>query len=349
MVERVCLVSSGSGGHLLPALILARALRGAGKDAVLLTAGRPVEDDLLARFDCRGTALPMRGGRIGLPLSLAQATVRARRFLREQRVDLVVGTGGRTSVPACLAARSLGLPVCLMEQNVVPGRANRLLTPLARRVYYGLPPRRAARQGLVTGTPLRAELWNPDRAAARRSLGLPVDGLIVLVTGGSQGARALNEIAPPALARCGQRLHVLHLAGNDDTESVRLRYALDPERVVALVRGVVRDIAPFYGAADLVICRGGGGTVAELAAAGRAALIVPYPWHRDRQQYHNGRVLADGGAAVVLEQSDLTIERLAREVAALVQPGRLAEMGARARALAAPDACARILADLEQL
>jgi UDP-N-acetylglucosamine--N-acetylmuramyl-(pentapeptide) pyrophosphoryl-undecaprenol N-acetylglucosamine transferase len=171
----------------------------------------------------------------------------------------------------------------------------------------------------------------------------------VLVTGGSQGARTLNELVPAALLASGQRLHALHLAGNDDVERVRLSYARDAERVVALVRGVVRDMATFYGAADLVICRGGGSTIAELMAAGRAAVIVPYPWHRDRQQYHNGGVLAAAGAAIVLEQRELTVERLAREIGAILRPERLREMGQRARALAAPGACARILEDLERL
>lgn len=350
MAKRICLVSSGTGGHLLPALILGRALHEAGGDSVLLTAGRPVETELLERFGCTATALPMKGRGVTLPVRLAQATWRARRFLRSNDVDLVVGTGGRTSVPVCLAARSLGLPVCLMEQNVVPGRANRLLAPLARRIYHGLPPRRRSPRSLVTGTPLRHEMWTLDRQQARASLDLPADALVVLVTGGSQGARCLNEVVPDALLRCRQRLHVLHLAGRDDGQAVRLRYAVDASgSVTALVRSVVRDMATYYGAADLVICRGGGGTVAELAAAGRAAIIVPYPFHRDRQQYHNGKVLADAGAAIVIEQAELTVAGLADMIDRLAGSDCLVTMGQRARRLATPDACARILEDLDRL
>lgn len=350
MVKRVCLVSSGTGGHLLPAVILAQALREAGDDTVVLTEGRRPERLLLERYPCRAEALPVDGSKIGLPMRLLAAAWQARRFLQREHVDIVVGTGGRNTVPVGLAAKSLGLPVALMEQNAVPGRANRLLAPLARRVYLGLPTQRPTRNSVLTGTPLRAEFGRVDRDEARRSLGLRLEVPVVLVTGGSQGARALNEITPDAICRLRRPLQVLHLSGPGHGENVRLRYSSgEPHGITAMVRTHAFDIATYYAAADLVVCRGGGGTVAELAAAGRPAIIVPYPHHRDRQQFFNGKVLEAAGAAVVVEQEGLTPVSLAALVESLFRWDRLRAMGESARSLARDDACADIVEDLDRL
>ncbi|MCA8957168.1 MAG: UDP-N-acetylglucosamine--N-acetylmuramyl-(pentapeptide) pyrophosphoryl-undecaprenol N-acetylglucosamine transferase [Planctomycetes bacterium] len=352
-MKRVCLVSSGTGGHLMPAVALARALLDAGHSASLLTEGRAVESALLERCaagEPQVEAQELRVGRagIGAPLRLLQATVAARAYLRDHDVDLVVGAGGRTTVPVALAARSLRLPVFLLEQNVVTGRANRLLMPLAERVYFGLPPRHMPRRGVLTGTPLRTAVGRIDRSAARRNLGLSADVPTILVTGGSQGARVLNEVVPEALGGLRDPIQVVHLSGADQDAEVRCRYG-DRPRVNALVRPVVMDMACLYAAADLVICRGGGGTVAELATAGRAALIVPYPHHRDRQQWHNGRVLERAGAAVVWSEAELTAPALRERLEQwLAEPGSLATMGERARALTSGDPCARILGDMTE-
>jgi len=350
MVKRVCLVSSGTGGHLLPAVVLAQALRDGGDDAVVLTEGRRPERLLLERYPCRSESLPMEGGRLGLPVRLMGATLQARNFLRREEVDIVVGTGGRTTLPVGLAARSLGLPVALMEQNAVPGRANRLLAPLARRVYLGLPTKRPTSRGLLTGTPLRAEFGQVDSAEARRGLGLRVDVPVVFVTGGSQGARTLNTVVPEALCRLRRPVQVLHLSGPGRGENVRLRYAPGEARgITAMVRTHAFDMPSYYAAADLVICRGGGGTVAELAAAGRPAVIIPYPHHKDRQQFFNGKLLEDAGAAVVREEAGLSPESLAALVESLFRADELASMGFRAQTLARNDACAEIVEDLDRL
>jgi UDP-N-acetylglucosamine--N-acetylmuramyl-(pentapeptide) pyrophosphoryl-undecaprenol N-acetylglucosamine transferase len=356
MVSRVCLVSGGTGGHLMPALVLARALRARGHDPVLVTEGRDVERELLRRElpDVVECQLPSaRGSRLGLPLWLLRATATARRLLREQHVDAVVSTGGRPSVPVGLAARSLGLPLFLLEQNAITGRANRWLSPFARRIYHGLPAVHAiGARSLLTGTPLRPEIGRIDRQVAREELGLPLQASVVLVTGGSQGARSLNEAVPKALLRIAARLpqrplHVLHLAGLGRDEEVRRTYASGERDVLAQVRPVAQDMARLFAAADLVVCRGGGTTVAELCAVGRAAVIVPYPHHKDRQQLRNAEVLARAGAAVIVEEPQLTVERLADLLQALfADPQRLASMGRAARALQTGDPVATILADM---
>ena len=290
-------------------------------------------------------SLSVGGGRLGLPIRLARATLQARNFYKTEKIDLVVGTGGRTSVPAAVAARCLGVPLFLLEQNVVVGRANRLLTHLAERIYYGLPPQRLVRQGVLTGSPLAKGIGSVGRAEARHRLDLPIDSTVVFVTGGSQGAEVLNRCVPDALASFGRELHVLHLAGEGRDEGVRARYS--SESITAFVSALEHDMADFYAAADLVICRGGGGTVAELMASGRASVIVPYPYHRDRQQWHNGRVLEAAGAARLCEEVEVARGGLADLVGPILADPKLRrDMESRAHSLAPDNACERIISDM---
>ncbi|MFN7671183.1 MAG: UDP-N-acetylglucosamine--N-acetylmuramyl-(pentapeptide) pyrophosphoryl-undecaprenol N-acetylglucosamine transferase [Planctomycetota bacterium] len=365
MVQRVCLVSGGTGGHLMPAMVLARAMQASGHEPVMVTEGRDVERELLRRQlpDVRGVELPAASrSRLALPLWVLRATAAARRILRDQQVDCVVSTGGRPSVPVALAAKSLGMPVYLLEQNAVTGRANRLLAPLAKRIYHGLPSDAAASpRALVTGTPLRPGIGRVDRAAARAELGFAAADRVVLVTGGSQGAQALNRTVPVALAAAGRSLvaagaapgsggamlRAVHLAGLDRDADVRTRYAASGSAVLADVRTVATDMDRLFAAADLVVCRGGGTTVAELCAVGRPAVIVPYPHHKDRQQLRNAEVLARAGAAWIVEESQLTAEGLAELLHSLfAEPERLRRMGDAARGLLPGDAAGAILRDM---
>lgn len=351
MVQRVCLVSGGTGGHLMPAMVLARAMQASGHRPLFVTEGREVEREMLRRQlpDVDGVELPPAGrSKLALPLWVLRATAAARRILREQQVDCVVSTGGRPSVPVALAARSLGKPVYLLEQNAVTGRANRILSPLAQRIYHGLPAAGSgAPRALVTGTPLRPEIGRIERAEARRQLGLRDDVPMVLVTGGSQGAKSLNEIVPQALASLRLPLQVVHLAGLGRDEAVRAVYAQADRSLVADVRTVALDMDRLFGAADLVVCRGGGTTVAELCAVGRPAVIVPYPHHKDRQQLRNAEVLAKAGAAWIVEESQLTVSGLAELLQGMLgDPARLQRMGAAARGLLPGDAAGAILRDM---
>ncbi|MGE3174779.1 MAG: glycosyltransferase [Planctomycetota bacterium] len=372
MVARVCLVSGGTGGHLMPALVLARALRARGDASLLVTEGRAVERDLLAQCEAdamtAGDGDPGRAGdaievaslpagtpsRLGLPLWLWRATVAARRLLRQHRVDCVVSTGGRASLPVGLAARSLRLPLFLLEQNAVTGRVNRLLAPFATRTWLGLPgPLPESARALRTGTPLRAELYATDREAARRELDLAPEVPVLLITGGSQGAQRLNELAPDAVALLPGPLQVVHLCGRGPValpardEALRRRYAQMPHVTRAIVQPLSGAMARLLAAADLVLCRGGGTTMAELCAVGRPAVVVPYPHHKDRQQLRNAEVLAAAGAVMVVEERDLDARRLAAVVGdVLGDPRLLAAMAGAARRLCSVDPVATILADM---
>jgi len=354
MVARVCLVSGGTGGHLMPALALARALRQRGHEPLLVREGREVERKLLDQQSGSMEQLGLseeRPSLLGLPLWLVRTTLRARAILRERGIDCVVSTGGRNSLPVGLAARSLRRPLFLLEQNAVSGRTNRMLLPFSRRMYLGLPQREAGSERTVlTGTPLRQEVFGADRTAARRNLGLRDDLPVVVVTGGSQGANSINTHVPPALAATGIPMQVIHLSGLGAEAAVQARYAAAAAPGLrATVRPVAVEMPMLLAAADLVVSRGGGTTVAELMAVGRAAVIVPYPHHRDRQQFHNADVLVRAGAAEVVEEKDMGAERLERIFSALLcDPARLARMGEAARAQCPGDPCEAILEDMQR-
>lgn len=329
----------------MPALVLGRSLLQSEQAPLLITEGREVERELVRRElpGIEAVELPRSGrSRWGVPLWLLRATRTARRLLRQHDVGGVISTGGRASVPVALAARSLGLPVFLLEQNAVTGRANRWLKVISRRIYTGLPGAEVeSRRALHTGTPLRPGFGRVERAAARRQLGLRDDAPVVLVTGGSQGARALNELTPEALGGVGRSLQVVHVCGLGNEAAVRDRYASAAGLSVD-VRSVAADMDQLFAAADLVVCRGGGTTVAELMAAGRPAVVVPYPHHKDQQQLHNARVLERVGAAVICEERSVDAASFTRTLSDLLaDPQRLREMGEAAcgnRRLAACDA-----------
>ncbi|MEC9046533.1 MAG: UDP-N-acetylglucosamine--N-acetylmuramyl-(pentapeptide) pyrophosphoryl-undecaprenol N-acetylglucosamine transferase [Planctomycetota bacterium] len=348
--RRICLVSGGTGGHLMPALVLGRALLEAGQAPLLITEGREVERELVDRElpDIEAVEVP-RSGRspLALPVWLLRATRTARGMLRRHDAGGVISTGGRASVPVALAARSLGLPVFLLEQNAVTGRANRWLRSISRRMYTGLPGAEVdGRRALHTGTPLRPGFGSIDRRAARAALGSRDGVPVVLVTGGSQGARALNELAPDALVGVGRELQVVHLCGLGNEAAVRARYECAAGLTVD-VREVALDMDLLFAAADLVVCRGGGTTVAELMAVGRPAVVVPYPHHKDQQQLHNARVLERVGAAVVCEERSVDLARFTSTLSELLaDPAKLGAMGDAARAIRRLDACDAILGDV---
>jgi UDP-N-acetylglucosamine--N-acetylmuramyl-(pentapeptide) pyrophosphoryl-undecaprenol N-acetylglucosamine transferase len=338
----------------MPALVLARAMQEGSHEPLLVTEGRDVERELVRRElpDIAAVEVPRCGGSIaGMPVWLMRATLTARRHLRRHQIAGVISTGGKASLPVALAARSLGLPLFLLEQNAVTGRANRWLLPLAKRMYLGLPGagERHAR-ALFTGTPLRSGFGRVEREEARRSLGLHADVPVVLITGGSQGARVLNEVVPAALQRVRCKLQVMHLSGLGNDAAVRHRYADVARDTVAHVRPVAADMDRLFAAADLVICRGGGTTVAELMAVGRAAIIIPYPHHKDRQQWHNAQVLGRVGAALVQEEHNLDPAALTAQVEELLlAPSRLRAMADEGRKLRRLDAVQAILADVRRV
>jgi len=340
----------GTGGHLFPALAVADALRERFPDRTIWFIGgrRGIEQRLVPRAGYPLRSLPLEGlkgrsalGKLRAAAAAGVAVVRCLAWLAAARPGLVVGVGGYASGPALLAASLLRRPTMVMEQNHYPGATNRWL---ARRVDAVCVPSATARErlggiGIVTGNPVRAEF-------AR--IGDPPDGpvLQLLVFGGSRGARSLNRAvaaALPELARLDEPPRVVHQTGPDDVaaaqESARLYPAARYETLPFL-----DDMPQRMTAADLVVCRAGATTLAELTAAGRPAILVPYPYAADDHQRHNAEALQATGAAVVIRDADLTGPALAAQVGDLARDrARLRRMGQAARALGRPEATAAIV------
>jgi UDP-N-acetylglucosamine--N-acetylmuramyl-(pentapeptide) pyrophosphoryl-undecaprenol N-acetylglucosamine transferase len=350
---RIVIAGGGTGGHLYPGIAVAREVVARVPAAVVTFAGtaRGIESrvvpkegfllDMLRSTALKGTSpLSLVRGLSLLPLSGWDAW----RILSRRRPDVVIGVGGYSSGPVLAAAVARRIPTLLMEQNAIPGFTNRMLATVvsAAAVTFDQTARYFGRRGIVTGNPVRSEFFDEDSpppaaGCARRPR--------VLIFGGSQGAHAINvamvEAAPRLAARPGG-MDVTHQAGERDVELVRdgYRRAGLEARVEAFLFTMQREIKD----ADLIVCRAGATTIAELTAAGRPAVLIPLPTAADDHQRRNAEVLAAEGAAEMLEQKELTGERLAARIGALLDdPGRLTAMSAAARRLARPDAARAIV------
>lgn len=338
--RRILIMAGGTGGHIFPALAVADYLDGRGWRVSWLGTRTGMEAKLVPPRGFAVEWIKFAGVRksgllrwLLLPGSLLVACLQSAAALRRQRPDVVLGMGGFVALPGGLMTALLRRPLVIHEQNSVAGLANRVLARLARRVLVGFPG--ALRRGEVVGNPVRAEiaaLPAPETRFAGR--GGP---LRLLVVGGSLGAQALNEALPQALGRLPEaaRPVVVHQSGAKHFESVRALYR--QAGVAAEVRPFLDDMATEYARCDLVICRAGALTVAELAAAGVGSILVPYPFAVDDHQTVNAGYLAQRGAAILLPQNELTAETLARRLAGLDREQLLA-MACAARALARPEA-----------
>jgi UDP-N-acetylglucosamine--N-acetylmuramyl-(pentapeptide) pyrophosphoryl-undecaprenol N-acetylglucosamine transferase len=349
--ERIVIAGGGTGGHLYPGIAVARELRRRVPGLVVSFAGtaRGIESrvvphegfelDLLRSAGLKGMSLPaLARGLSLLPLSGLDAWS----IVSRRRPQLVVGVGGYSSGPVVLVAALRGIPTLLLEQNAVPGFTNRRLARFVSGAavtfestlpYFG-------RRGFVAGNPVRPEFFDDGPAA-------PHDGPPrILIFGGSQGAHAINmamvEAAPKLAAHPGG-LAVTHQTGDRDLERVRdgYRRAGLEARVEPFLYAMDREMKE----ADLVVCRAGATTLAELTAAGKPSVLVPLPTAADDHQRRNAEALAASGAAELLEQSEMTGDTLADRIAGLAaDPSRRRAMSGAARKLAKPDA-ARVIVD----
>lgn len=341
MGTRVMILAGGTGGHVYPALAVARELLDQGHEVVWMgtqaglearvvpAAGIPVE--WLAVTGLRGKGLTSK---LAAPFMLLRALRQSGAILRKVRPKVVLGMGGFVSGPGGLMARWMGIPLVLHEQNRIPGTTNRLLAKRANVLLEAFPESFPANLGARwTGNPLRRDIAELKREPGR----VPNAPPNLLVVGGSLGAKALNEALPEALAKAGLPANIRHQTGQAMRDETAARYA--ELGIEARMDAFVEDMAEAYAWADLAVCRAGAMTVSELSAAALPAILVPYPHAIDDHQTHNARYLADAGAAVLLPQTELTPDRLATEIAALIgDPDRLAAMSAKAAALAKPEA-----------
>lgn len=352
MAGRVMIMAGGTGGHVFPALAVAQELR--QRDWQVFWVGTrnsfearviPAAGIAMEWIDISGVRGKGLLRKLLLPFRLLNAMLQAGGIIRRNRPDLVLGMGGFVSGPGGLMARLMGKPLVIQEQNTIPGMTNRWLAKLANRVFEAFPGSFPASAGAVqSGNPVRAEIIAIEEPQQR--LSQPQDMFRVLVLGGSLGALALNETMPEAMRQvisAGCELEIRHQTGRDKVEATDAAYK--QAGVEARVEAFIDDMATAYAWADLVICRSGALTVSELTATGVAAVLVPYPYAVDDHQTGNGQFLVDAGAALMIQQRDLSADALAEELLKLFkQEGRLLSMAMAARRLAVPES-SRIIAD----
>lgn len=337
------IMAGGTGGHIFPALSVAEYARAQGWNVVWLGARNGMEARIVPAKGytmawIRFSGLRGRGivPKALLPLNLLVAFWQSAYAIFTHRPMVVLGMGGYVAFPGGLMARLLMRPLVLHEQNSVAGLTNRVLSRVADKVLVAFPKAFGARAAVEwTGNPVRrdiAAIPPPDQRFANR-----VGPLQLLVLGGSQGAAALNDIVPRAVALMpvSKRPHIMHQAGLAHVETVRANY--ERANVEAELPAFIEDMAARYAGADLLICRAGASTIAELAAAGVPSVLIPFPFAVDDHQTHNARFLSDRGGAMLIPQSELTPERLA-ELLTQLDREKLLVMARAARVAGKPDA-----------
>jgi UDP-N-acetylglucosamine--N-acetylmuramyl-(pentapeptide) pyrophosphoryl-undecaprenol N-acetylglucosamine transferase len=350
---RAVIAGGGTGGHLFPGIAVARELEHRfEKIEILFVVGRRrMESDLLLRYGYQIRSLDVeglkgRGWKKGLivVVKLPKSVHQSASILKEFSPALVLGMGGYSAGPICLAARFKGIPTAIHEQNSYPGLTNRLLSRVVNRVFITFEESRVhfkVNSLVLTGNPVRKELFS-DANHEKEDNGI----FTILVMGGSQGARAINQVFVEALASLvakGRNLQVIHQTGETDYERALEDY--HNRELKAELFPFIQDMKAAYGRADLVLSRAGATTIFELAALGKPSILIPYPYAANQHQETNARSLVRSGGAEMIHQGELNAERLTRALAKYMDnPLLLKEMGERAQKVGRPDA-ARVIVD----
>ncbi len=334
-------MAGGTGGHVMPAMAVADELKKQGWRIVWLATEGGMENRLIADKNYEVAVIRMSGVRgkgvmrwLGLPLKLLRACLQSRKALSQHQPAVVLGMGGFAAFPGGLMARLQKRPLVIHEQNSIAGLTNRTLARIATRVLAAFPSAFGDRAELV-GNPVRTDIAaipQPEQRFFGRT-----GPLRLLVVGGSLGATALNDVVPQALAMMSpaERPRVIHQAGTKHIEQLKENYRM--AGVEAECRAFIEDMAEMYAWCDLVICRAGALTIAEVSAAGVASVLVPFPHAVDDHQTHNAHYLSEYDAAVQVSQSKLTPSRLSEMLAGFNRTS-LQEMAERARSLGRPEA-----------
>ena len=345
MSKTLMIMAGGTGGHVYPAMAVADALLAQGWKVVWLCTEGGMENRLIANKPYQKAMISMRGvrgkGYLGwllLPFKLIVAFSQSAQAMRQHQPDVVLGMGGFAAFPGGLMAKLLGKPLVVHEQNSVAGLTNKVLAPLANKVLAAFPAAFGAK-ALLLGNPVRADICAiaepAKRAKGRRG------PLRLLVVGGSLGAQALNEVLPLALAQLDKkdRPIVVHQAGEKHIANLTQRY--QQLAVEAEPKAFIEDMAAMYAWADLLICRAGALTVAELSAAGVASLLVPFPHAVDDHQTGNAHYLSDAGGALLIPQAEFTVAKVAALLQGMTREQCL-DMAIKARSLGMPEATTKV-------
>ena len=342
-MKTILIMAGGTGGHIFPGLAVADEMRAAGWDVIWMGGRGGMEERLVPPRGYKTAWIRARAARgkgllqkALLPANLLLSFWESARHLRRVRPNVVLGLGGYVAFPGGMMASLLDRPLALHEQNAIAGLANRVLAGVSDKVMVAFPG--ALKNGEWTGNPVRAEIAaiaSPEDRFRDRA-----GRLRILVVGGSLGAQALNEAMPKAIALLQDKPAVVHQSGDKHLQALTKHY--DEAGVRGELVAFIDDMARRYAEADLVICRAGAVTIAELSAGGMASILVPFPFAVDDHQTANARFLADAGAALLVPQKELTAQKLAALIASLDRP-KLLDMARKARALGKPDA-ARVVA-----
>ena len=346
--KRLMVMAGGTGGHVFPGLAVAHHLMAQGWQVRWLGTADRMEADLVPKHGIDIEFIQISGLRgkgikalLAAPLRIFNAWRQARAIMRAWKPDVVLGMGGYVSGPGGLAAWSCGIPVVLHEQNGIAGLTNKWLAKIAKKVMQAFPG--AFPNADVVGNPVRTDVLAlplpAERLAGREG---PIR---ILVIGGSQGARILNQTLPQVAAILGDRITLWHQVGKGALDSVNQAYA-QVNQTGHKVTEFIDDMAAAYAWADVVVCRSGALTVSEVAAAGLPAIFVPFQ-HKDRQQYWNALPLEQAGAAKIYEQPQFTAEAVADTLAGWDRTTLLL-MAEKARAVAIPDATERVAAEVSK-
>lgn len=345
---KIIVACGGTGGHAFPGLAVAEELVRRGHEVTVWESGRDVESSVMKRWQGPVFSTGARQLKVRNALFNFASILRCRREMRRNRPDALLAMGSYSSLPPVLAARSRKVRICLHEANTVPGKAVEFLSRFADAVaisFDSTAKRLPGVKTVVTGLPVRAEIASGSRFGF-----IPPDSFVVFVTGGSQGAHAVNELTSKALVKmkaeldrrgAGRKLYVIHQTGAKDEAEVAAAYA--NAEIPARVHAFETDMASAFASADVVVARAGASTCFELAACGKPALLVPLPSAVRNHQHFNADAFASRGAADEGVQSKLDPLQVCRHLLGFYDnPARLAGMSVKMKALATPDAAARV-------
>ena len=354
---KILIACGGTGGHLFPGIAVGEALRARGHEVMLLISEKKVDSEASAKYKhLTFKTMPA----VAKPPTLSPRMVpflwklwgsvrHCKQVIREFKADAVLGMGGFTSLPPVYAGHKLGLKTFIHDSNARPGRANVLTSRFCTKVFLGLEPARAFfpnRETVMTGTPVRPEIIDlPSIEDAAARFGLQVGRPTIVVTGGSQGAKRLNELCAQAAASLPPETQVLHIAGALDFQRVS---EITKGREGYKVLGFCDQMPSAYAIADLVIARSGASSLTEIAIVGQPSILVPYPYAADDHQTRNAEVFDAAGAGKLIQERDLDAEKLAALATSILQDLPTHQrMAKAARALAVPDASDRVCAAIE--
>ena len=342
MTKKLLVMAGGTGGHVFPGLAVAQQLIKEGWQVRWLGTADRMEAQLVPQYGIEIDFIKITGirgkgilAKLLAPGRILKAVMQARRIIKAYQPDVVLGMGGYVSGPGGLAAKICGVPIVLHEQNGVAGLTNKWLAKFATTVLQAFPS--AFKDAKVVGNPVREDvlaLAEPNLRLAEHT-----GPIRILVMGGSQGAKILNDIVPKAFKQLAKNYIICHQTGKGAKDAVLSAYDginLTENRVIEFIN----DVAEAYNWADIVICRSGALTVSEIEAVGLGAIFVPF-MHKDRQQYWNAKPLQDVGAAVIIEQRDFSVENLL-EVLTTLDHKKLLEMATKARSLAITDSSEQV-------